>query len=56
MKKKIIKKENMVKIDIAICLRRKAKTKRLSKELLQDKKVSKLFSIVIIIAFFLIDT
>ena len=55
MKKKKIKKENMGKVDIAICLRRKTKTKRLSKELLQDKKVSKLFSIVIIIVF-LIDT
>ena len=40
LKKKKIKKENMGKIDIVICLRRKTKIKRISKKLLRGKKVS----------------
>ena len=34
------KKENMRRIGIIICLKKKTKTKRISKKILQDKKVS----------------
>ena len=37
---KQIKKENMGKIDIVICLKKKKKTKRISKKLSWGKKVS----------------
>ena len=40
LKKKKNKKENIVKIDITICLKKKTKIKRISKKLSRGKKVS----------------